>query len=219
MFHRLVITLVFASITSLSLGQTSSTEPTHWQKPITSVDSPAPNQTSETAMGGSGFPRLDLQSETGEASKPESIKSSFSGPTVTVTSSLAIVLGLFAAMIWATRRFNGRGSIRGILPKEIMQPLGSTTLDPRTRVSMLRCGDRIIVIAQSASGIHPLSEITDPIEVQRLTAACLGDSKQTFASTLNDIEREPINRGFVGQADQPTKTNRQKKSSRLFATA
>ena len=54
-------------------------------------------------------------------------------PTITVASALAVVLGLFAALVWGSRRFGGGTIQKGSLPKEVMQPLGSTALDARTR--------------------------------------------------------------------------------------
>lgn len=137
------------------------------------------------------------------------------GPAVTVTSSLALVLGLFAGLIWLTRKFGTRSLSSGSIPTEVMQSLGSTALDARTRVTMLRCGNRIFVVSQSPTGVQPIGEITNPDEVRELTASCLGDSKQAFASTLASIEKEPPAKGFAGTGPEPTPRSR----GRLFATA
>lgn len=138
------------------------------------------------------------------------------GPAITVTSSLAVVLGLFAALIWLTRKFGGRSGAQGTIPKDAIQNLGSTSIDPRTQVTLLRCGQRIMVMARTNTGIYPLSEITNPEEVSQLTAACLGDSKQAFASALQSIETEPSGPGYLG--DQPSDRDA-RAHGRLFATA
>ena len=159
-------------------------------------------------------PRADRLEGTGADGKPEDAK--FAGPAITVTSSLAVVLGLFAGLVWLTRKFGSRAMIQGAVPREVLQCLGSTALDSRTRITMVRCGHRVLVMAQTATSIHPLTEVTDPDEVRELTAACLGNSKQTFDSTLQSLEREKTDEGFVGsQAEPPTPRSR----GRLFATA
>ncbi len=136
-------------------------------------------------------------------------------PMITVASSLAVVLGLFAALVWASRRFGGNTIQKGSLPKEIVQPLGSTAIDARTRLTMLRCGNRILVLAQSSGTAQTLCEITDPEEVRQLTAACAGTSGQDFTSALRSIEREPISQGYVGSESE---TRRAAQRRRLFAS-
>ena len=138
------------------------------------------------------------------------------GPAITVTSSLAVVLGLFAALIWLTRKFGARSGGQGTIPKDVIQNLGSTSIDPRTQITLLRCGQRIMVMARTNTGIHPLGEITNPDEVSQLTAACLGDSKQAFASALQSIETEPSGPGYLG--DQASDRDARARG-RLFATA
>jgi flagellar biogenesis protein FliO len=136
-------------------------------------------------------------------------------PTITVASSLAVVLGLFAALVWGSRRFGGGTIQKGSLPKEIVQPLGSTAIDARTRLTMLRCGNRILVLAQSSGTARTLCEITDPEEVRQLTAACVGTSGKDFSSALRSIEREPTSQGYVGHESEPHRATQRR---RLFAS-
>ena len=108
----------------------------------------------------------------------------------------------------------------GSIPSEVIQTLGSTAIDPRTRITMVRLGNRILVLAQSASGIEPVSEITDPDEVRNLTALCVGDSKAQFSSMLQSIEKEPAQAGFVGQqSSQPVGAPKPRNRGSLFTTA
>lgn len=144
--------------------------------------------------------------------------SKMAAPALTVTSSLAVVLGLFAGLVWLTRKFGSRSMNQGAVPKAVLSSLGSTPIDPRTRITMLRCGNRILVVAQTASGLHPLSEITDPDEVRELTATCLGDSKRSFDSTLQSIEKEKAERGFA-TPDTQARSAEARSTGRLFATA
>ena len=164
------------------------------------------------------FPSLKPRSADQERGLDPSEKGARAGrmaaPTITVASSLAVVLGLFAALVWGRRRF-GNGAIhKGSIPKEAIQTLGSTAIDPRTRITMLRCGQRILVLAQTAGTTQTLCEITDPQEVHDMTAACLGNSKREFASTLRSIENEKTN-GYLGQNQNKHAATRR----RLFASA
>ncbi len=151
----------------------------------------------------SEFPLLESNDQNAGAKQEPA---GFATPLVTVVSSLAIVLGLFAGLVWLTRKFGGNAARVGSVPNEVLQPLGSTAIDARTRVMMLRCGSRIVVAAQTASGIQPLCEITDPREVHELTVACTGQSQTSFAETLKAAEQK--------QAHTPGR-----RAGRLFATA
>ncbi|KAA1260311.1 Flagellar biosynthesis protein, FliO [Rubripirellula obstinata] len=164
----------------------------------------------------SSFPKLLISNNSdGEPVTASESKNQFAAPLVTVTSSLAVVLGLFAALVWVSRKY-GSKTMGGAIPNEVIQTLGTTPIDPRTRITMIRLGSRILVVAQTASGITPISEITDPEEVRNLTAHCIGDSKAKFTDTLKSIEREPAGDGFLGQ---PAAAPAPRTRGSLFTTA
>jgi flagellar biogenesis protein FliO len=135
-------------------------------------------------------------------------------PLVTITSSLALVLGLFAALVWVSRKAQkGRGISRPI-PDEVLRVLGQKQLGSLGTISIVRCGRTVMIVSQSASGLHSLATITDEAEVRHLEAVCLGESAASFQAALGEIEREPAGRGFLGEGiSQP---NARKK---LFAQA
>ena len=170
-----------------------------------------PQQSAERA-----FPTLMPNSGPKDASSVEGKPTSgSSSPLITVSSSLAVVLGLFAALIWATRKFGDRGGGNKNIPKEIFQTLGSTSIDPRTQVSLLRCGQRILIIARTNNGVHPLGEITNKEEVSQLIATCTGGSKQEFQSALSSLESEPTETGYIGGHPEPATA---RSRGRLFAS-
>ena len=176
---------------------------------------PASNTGDLATSNAANFPTLRASASQPSAEKGDADASdTLAQPVITVTSSLAVVLGLFAALVWISRKFGSHTVKGGAIPREVLQSLGTTPIDAKTRVTMLRCGNRILIVAQTATGIHPLSEVTDPEEVQHLTATCLGDANHDFKSTLQSIQREPVESGFVEQ--QPAKPQ---KRSKLFATA
>ena len=123
-----------------------------------------------------------------------------SGASLTTTcSALAIVLGLFAVMVWAGRRF---GKPSATLPSaDLVKSLGSVTLDARTTVVMLRVGRRIVVATRGGGSLVPLCEITDPDEVAEILGRCDNKSAREFEQTLNEIARTPAS-GFTAPPPQ-----------------
>ncbi len=234
LYHTCVVLLVVGGLSNSAMSQDSArlirnrgvlttpqTHPPQTHPPTTansSADLAGVSRSSAGEQAAFGtFPSLMPtagHADTGTATDPATAAGA--SPLITVTSSLAVVLGLFAALIWATRRFGGRAGGNGTIPKDIFQNLGSTSIDPRTQISLLRCGQRILIIARTNNGVHRLGEITGPEEVNQLTAACLGDSKQAFQTALQSMESEPTDGGYLGQqANQPTARSR----GRLFANA
>jgi flagellar biogenesis protein FliO len=123
------------------------------------------------------------------------------GPIGTVVGSLAIVLGLFVAVVWVSRRLGPAGSAP--LPKEAVELLGRTTVSGQHSLQLVRFGGRLLLVALSPHGAATLTEIIDPTEVERLTAICLrqrpGSSSESFRQTIRQLEREPAGRSFVDQ--------------------
>ena len=153
------------------------------------------------------FPSLARDVPAASATSPD--KSFFAAPVLTVGFSLTIVLGLFAGLIWLSRRYGNVGATAGAVPGDVMESLGSTMLDARTRVNLLRCGSKILIVAQTATGVHPLGELDDPSEVNAILSACKGES--SFADAL-EASQKPA-------ARQARTTSAGKRSHRLFATA
>lgn len=123
---------------------------------------------------------------------------SMTAPLVTIGSSLMLVLGLFGGFVWVSRKAQRGRSMGRSVPDEVLRVLGQKQLGSLGTVSLVRCGRCVIVVSQSASGIESLGMITDEAEVRHLEAACQGESTASFQSVLNDIEREPAGRGFLG---------------------
>ncbi len=89
---------------------------------------------------------------------------------VTGGASLGIVLGLFLLVVWTMRRAQPRGA--AWLPAEAVEVLGRVPLAGRQQAHLLRCGNKIVLVSVTASGVEPLTEITDPMEVDRLETIC-----------------------------------------------
>ena len=66
----------------------------------------------------------------------------------------------------------GRPRAGGLLPREVLEVLGRAPLAERKQMQLLRLGNKLVLIAVSPTGTDTLAEITDPVEVDRLTGCC-----------------------------------------------
>lgn len=134
-------------------------------------------------------------------------------PLITVASSLAIVLGLFAALVWVSRKASKNSAGNRELPDEALRILGKKSLGASGSIALVRCGQSMLIVGIHPSGMQRLGEITGDEEVRHLEAICSGTAKASFNATLAEMQREPIKRGFIGEEIQPTPKTRHK----LFA--
>jgi len=91
-------------------------------------------------------------------------------PVLKTLGSLAVVMGIFSIVVYFVRRTRGQSG--HILPTDVLEVLGRTSLNNRHYVQLIRLGDRLLLVSVSASGTHTLTEITQPEEVERLANAC-----------------------------------------------
>jgi flagellar biogenesis protein FliO len=108
-----------------------------------------------------------------------------SGPLVTTMASLAVVVGLFFLVMWLVRRHLPRGM--GPLPSDVLEVLGRAAVGQKQSVTLLRLGDRLLLVAISAAGIETLSEITDPDEVTRLLGLCRQAQPQSATTAFREV--------------------------------
>lgn len=118
----------------------------------------------------------------------------------TAGAGLAIVVGLFFVCMWLLRRSSG-AKPGGLLPNEAFAVLGRAPLTPQSFAQLLRVGNKLVLVAVSADGIQPLTEVIDPLEVDRLTGVCASGRGHgpaaEFQQVLAQLAREPA-RGFLG---------------------
>lgn len=130
--------------------------------------------------------------QAGPAGQP----SAANGPRtlISVLGSLGAVLGLFFLLAWALRR-NASGA-PGILPNEALEVLGRAPLAGRQQVHLVRLGSKLVLVSVSQAGIEPLSEVTEPDEVQRLVALC----RQGQSNSASVMFRQALDR-FAARED------------------
>lgn len=135
-------------------------------------------------------------------------------PIVTVGSSLAVVIGIFAALVWVSRKSNGSSAAGRVLPDEAIKVLGQKPLGSGSSILLIRCGHGMMVVGVSPAGMYPISHLTDQEEVRNLEAICEGGTPATFGETLQAMRLEPAMRERAYAADALRATRK-----RLFAEA
>jgi len=148
--------------------------------PTTPSNTPASASSSPAAQG---QPAVSLGLGSRDKNGPS--KSSPLAAVVTVGGSLAIVLGLFFVVAWAMRKTAPRGSL--LLPKEVFEILGRAPLGARQQVQLLRCGNKLLLVSITAGGTETLTEVTDPLEVDRLAGICYQANPKSATTAFRQI--------------------------------
>ena len=135
------------------------------------------------------------------------------GAIGSVVGSLAVVLGLFLAVVWVSRRFAPQGS--AILPKEVVELLGRAPLAGRHTMQLVRVGNKLLLLALSSNGAETLTEVTDPVEVEHLAALCrrgkTDSATASFTTVLGQLTQEPSSglgshaRGLTASSPSPSR--------------
>jgi|GEM_PF-6174446 len=116
----------------------------------------------------------------------------------TAGTGLGISLGLLLLCAWLFRR-NAPSSTTP-LPKEVVSVLGRVPLAARHFVQLLRVGNKLVLVSVTAEGTETITEVTDPVEVDRLLSLCMRNHTQSttaeFQQVLNQLSREGA-KGFL----------------------
>lgn len=148
----------------------------------------------------------------------ETKKSSWGGfasanmkPLVTTGVSLGLVLAIFCAIVWFSKKSGGRAN--KALPSEIVELLGVTAITPKQQMQLVRLGNKILLLSLTQQGVQPIGEITDSDEVARICAICQtnrpNSMSNTFRQVLNQMGSEKTDSGFLGSQLRETPVNRQ----------
>jgi flagellar biogenesis protein FliO len=97
----------------------------------------------------------------------------FTQSIYTVVTALSMVIGAFLLFAWALRRGGKHGgNHRHALPADAVSVLGRVPLATRQFAELLRVGNKLVLVAHTPAGPTTLTEITDPVEVDRLVGIC-----------------------------------------------
>jgi len=91
-----------------------------------------------------------------------------SGWILNTLGALGVVIGVILLARRALSRMNGGVTVAGSSP--VLQVLSRTAVAPRNHVLLIRLGERILVVGDSAAGLRTLAELTDPQEIGGILA-------------------------------------------------
>jgi flagellar biogenesis protein FliO len=124
----------------------------------------------------------------------------------TVVSALVIVVGAFLIFAWALRR--GTKKANSQLPADVASVLGRVPLAARQFAELLRVGNKLVLISLTPNGAETLTEVTDPVEVDRLLGLCqqhdTHSTTKAFEQVFQQLSSEPGRAGFFGEDSLPT---------------
>jgi flagellar biogenesis protein FliO len=103
---------------------------------------------------------------------------------------VALVIVVVLIVVVAKLLKKRESSLGGAFAGEVFDMLGRMVIDARNSISLVRVGDKIIVIGLSPTGMNALSEITDRAEVERLTNLSRASSSEPTFDWLSWIGRK-----------------------------
>jgi flagellar protein FliO/FliZ len=106
----------------------------------------------------------------------------------TTGTALAIVLGLFLLCVWALRR--GARKSTALLPEDAVSVLGRVPLAARQFAQLVRVGNKLILLSVTPAGAETLTEITDPVEIDRLLGLCMQRKTHSTTSEFDEVFRD-----------------------------
>lgn len=162
----------------------ASLEAKSWEK---HSSPPQRAATEATARDSSGTrPRTPLLPPSQAGSQIEPTSSNTLRMLVSVGSSLMIVLGLFLGAVWFYRKSLGRLQSQG-LPKSVVQVLGRTPVASRQQMVLIRFGSKLVLVNLVHGDARTISEITDPLEVDRLVGLCEGSRPGSSSASFREL--------------------------------
>jgi len=105
---------------------------------------------------------------------------------LSIGSSLMMVIGLFLGSVWLYRKSIGSSKASG-LPKNVVQILGRTPVATRQQLILLRFGPKLVLLSMVQGETRAISEISDPMEVDRLAGLCEGNQPGSVSSSFREI--------------------------------
>jgi len=168
-------------------------------RPNTAATTPIPKARPPILLSPRGKATASKGSKSqGDGAEERRLTSSAKPNLLAIFGSLGIVLGLFFAVMWVMRR--GMPASAKLLPSEVVEVLGRTPLAGRQQAHLIRCGNKMLLVALTTDSAKTLTEITDPLEVDRIAGLCRESnphsSTQAFRHIFQQFASEKPSRGW-----------------------
>lgn len=161
------------------VAKRSDVEPASFEKPINTGDA------DRASRGSVPLPRRG-QAHSGNAGSARLSRPTGAASTLlTGVASFAVVLGLFFVVAWALRRGMPRGTT--LLPSDVVEVLGRAPLSSRQFAHLVRCGNKMLLVCLAPGCAETLTEITDPVEVDRLAGLCKQSQPQSTTASFRQV--------------------------------
>jgi flagellar biogenesis protein FliO len=105
--------------------------------------------------------------------------------TLRLVGSLAAVIGLVAATVWALRRFAPR-AVRSY-SSESLKLLARTYIGPKQTVCLLKAPGKLLVVGATQEAVSLLAEITDPAQIERILGEAEAASSKGASAAFRDL--------------------------------
>ncbi len=181
----LFITIFLASNAAGADAQPESEDASPPRLPIRIIQDAEPTPDARGTLDADAPLPLDppsrKQSNEGRSRMPKSP----AGAATTVIASLAVVLGLFAIIVWLGRRVGPKGN--AALPGEVVETLGRAPLSGRQQMQLVRVGNKLLLLSVTPTSAETLTEITDPAEIDRLAGICRQDQPGSITASFREV--------------------------------
>ncbi|TWT77230.1 Flagellar biosynthesis protein, FliO [Posidoniimonas polymericola] len=118
----------------------------------------------------------------------------------TSAAALGLVVGLFLLTAAVFKRAAPKS--QRLLPGEVGSLLGRISLGGKQSAHLLKVGSKLVLVHITPDGAKPLTEVTDPAEVNRLLGLCEQGGEHSastaFADVFEKLAAEPATPGFLG---------------------
>ena len=105
--------------------------------------------------------------------------------TFRMVASLAAVVALVAAAVWALKRFAPK-TIR-MYSSENLRVVSRTHLGPKQTLAIVKAPGRILIVGATQEAISLLAEITDPAEMERVLGEAEAGSQKSVSATFREL--------------------------------
>jgi flagellar biogenesis protein FliO len=107
-----------------------------------------------------------------------------------------------------------------MLPGDVVSVLGRVPLAARQFAELLRVGNKLVLVSITPTGAEPLTEVTDPVEVDRLLGLCQQNNPHSttkaFEQVFQQLSNETAPHGFFGGESLPTSLSSPARAYRAY---